>query len=73
VPPTANLHEADPECDLDFVPNKGRDQRVTYAMSNSFAFGGFNAVLVFGPPPIENRTADLPFAQAAVLAPLSMQ
>jgi nodulation protein E len=51
VPPTAGLDEPDPKCDLDYVPNFGREQRVTYAMSNSFAFGGLNAVLVFGPPP----------------------
>jgi nodulation protein E len=51
VPPTLGLDEADPECDLDYVPNAGREQRVGYAMSNSFAFGGLNAVLVFGPPP----------------------
>jgi nodulation protein E len=51
VPPTIGLDEADPECDLDYVPNAGRDKPVTYAMSNSFAFGGLNAVLVFGPPP----------------------
>ena len=51
VPPTAGLDEADPECDLDYIPNKGRDQKVTYTMSNSFAFGGLNAVLVFGPAP----------------------
>jgi nodulation protein E len=51
VPPTAGLDEADPECDLDYVPNVGRPKPVTYAMSNSFAFGGLNAVLVFGPPP----------------------
>jgi nodulation protein E len=51
VPPTIGLDEADPECDLDYVPNAGRDKQVTYAMSNSFAFGGLNAVLVFGPPP----------------------
>jgi nodulation protein E len=51
VPPTAGLDEADPDCDLDYIPNVGRDQRVTHAMSNSFAFGGLNAVLVFGPPP----------------------
>jgi len=51
VPPTAGLDEPDPDCDLDYVPNVGRDKAVTYAMSNSFAFGGLNAVLVFGPPP----------------------
>jgi nodulation protein E len=51
VPPTAGLDEPDPECDLDYVPNVGREHRVGYAMSNSFAFGGLNAVLVFGPPP----------------------
>src|SRR5262245_18790470 len=51
VPPTVGLDEADPECDLDYVPNVGRDKQVTYAMSNSFAFGGLNAVIVFGPPP----------------------
>jgi nodulation protein E len=51
VPPTANLDEVDPECDLDYVPNVGRDMKVTRTMSNSFAFGGLNAVLVFGPPP----------------------
>jgi len=51
VPPTIGLDDPDPECDLDYVPNVGRDLNVTYAMSNSFAFGGLNAVLVFGPPP----------------------
>jgi nodulation protein E len=51
VPPTAGLDEAGPGCDLDYVPNVGREQRVTYSMSNSFAFGGLNAVLVFGPAP----------------------
>ncbi len=51
VPPTIGLDEADPECDLDYVPNVGRDHEVNYTMSNSFAFGGLNTVLVFGPPP----------------------
>jgi nodulation protein E len=51
VPPTAGLDEPDPECDLDYVPNEGRTKEVNYALSNSFAFGGLNAVLVFGPPP----------------------
>jgi len=51
VPPTIGLDEPDPECDLDYVANVGRDRKVGYAMSNSFAFGGLNAVLIFGPPP----------------------
>jgi nodulation protein E len=51
VPPTIGLDEPDPECDLDYVPNVGRKMKVTYAMSNSFAFGGLNAVLIFGPAP----------------------
>jgi 3-oxoacyl-[acyl-carrier-protein] synthase II len=51
VPPTMGLDEPDPECDLDYTPNKGREREVNYAMSNSFAFGGLNAVLVFGPAP----------------------
>jgi nodulation protein E len=51
VPPTIGLDEPDPECDLDYIPNVGRDMKVNYAMSNSFAFGGLNAVLVFGPSP----------------------
>jgi nodulation protein E len=51
VPPTTGLTEPDPQCDLDYVPNVGRNRTVTHAMSNSFAFGGLNAVLVFGPPP----------------------
>ena len=51
VPPTIGLDDPDPACDLDYIPNKGRDLEVNYAMSNSFAFGGLNAVVVFGPPP----------------------
>jgi nodulation protein E len=46
-PPTANFIEADPECDIDVVPNSSREGKIEYAMSNSFAFGGLNAVLVF--------------------------
>ena len=51
LPPTIGLDEADADCDLDYVPNKGRAKKISYAMSNSFAFGGLNAVLVFGQPP----------------------
>lgn len=46
-PPTANYTVPDPECDLDVVPNQSRNGEMNYAMSNSFAFGGLNAVLVF--------------------------
>lgn len=46
-PPTANYTIPDPECDLDVVPNQSRKGEMNYAMSNSFAFGGLNAVLVF--------------------------
>lgn len=46
LPPTMNLVDPDPECDLDLVPNKPRKQQVEIAMSNSFGFGGHNATLV---------------------------
>ena len=48
VPPTANFEEPDPECDLDVVPNVARRMPVRAAISNSFAFGGLNAVLALG-------------------------
>ena len=47
IPPTANFTLADPACDLDVVPNTPRPAQVEYAISNSFAFGGLNAVLLF--------------------------
>jgi nodulation protein E len=46
IPPTANFEEVDPDCDLDVVPNIARQAEVNVAMSNSFAFGGLNAVLL---------------------------
>lgn len=47
LPPTANFQVPDPECDLDVIPNESRRAQVEYALSNSFAFGGLNAVLAF--------------------------
>ena len=47
APPTINLEHPDPECDLDYVPCKSRPMPITYALSNSFGFGGTNAALLF--------------------------
>jgi 3-oxoacyl-[acyl-carrier-protein] synthase II len=47
APPTINLEQPDPECDLDYVPCKSRPMPMTYALSNSFGFGGTNAALLF--------------------------
>ncbi len=50
IAPTINYEEPDPECDLDVVPNVARERRVDTVMTNAFAFGGMNAVLVLGTP-----------------------
>jgi len=47
LPPTINLENPDPDCDLDYVPNQSRAVHLEYAMSNSFGFGGTNAALLF--------------------------
>lgn len=54
LPPTLNLRDPDPECDLDYMPDRGRELAVDYILSNSFGFGGINTALVFGRPPRES-------------------
>lgn len=50
IPPTINLSEPDPDCDLDYTPNKALTKEINVSMSNSFGFGGHNSVLVFAKP-----------------------
>jgi 3-oxoacyl-[acyl-carrier-protein] synthase II len=51
VPPTLNLDDPSPSCDIDLVAKQAKERKVQYALSNSFGFGGTNASLVFAPPP----------------------
>ncbi|HEX4835622.1 MAG TPA: beta-ketoacyl-[acyl-carrier-protein] synthase II, partial [bacterium] len=48
LPPTVNLEDPDPACDLDYIPGAGREVAIRSVLSNSFGFGGINACLVFG-------------------------
>jgi 3-oxoacyl-(acyl-carrier-protein) synthase len=50
IPPTINLDEPDPECDLDYTPNVARRKELGMVMSNSFGFGGHNSVLILSAP-----------------------
>ena len=47
IPPTINYNTPDPDCDLNYTPNKSLNKTVNYAMSNTFGFGGHNASLIF--------------------------
>jgi 3-oxoacyl-(acyl-carrier-protein) synthase len=47
MPPTINLHEPDPECDLDYVPNTARSAKLTTVQSNNLGFGGQNSSIIF--------------------------
>ena len=47
IPPTINYKDLDPDCDLNYIPNKGLSQSIDYGLSNSFGFGGHNSVIIF--------------------------
>ena len=47
IPPTINYSNLDPECDLNYVPNKGISHKINYTLSNNFGFGGHNSCILF--------------------------
>jgi 3-oxoacyl-[acyl-carrier-protein] synthase II len=51
LPPTLNLDNPSPGCDIDLVPKQAKERKIRYALSNSFGFGGTNASLIFAGPP----------------------
>ncbi len=71
VPPTANFTQPDPECDLDYTPNKAREREIAVALSNNFAFGGANASLLFARPGSRGDGPPAPAADTIVITGLA--
>jgi 3-oxoacyl-[acyl-carrier-protein] synthase II len=71
APPTANYVEADPECDLDYVPNTARPMTMNVAISNNFAFGGANATIVLARPGVQPTAPPAPNLDRVVVTGLA--